>query len=403
VRSRFFAAVFFLLSPPWFLPAQQEADRTIKVPLGEWLATGEHKDFKAELRISEPFLTYQQRHRLRVFSSVEMRPLQKHAVKRHLHYILKVADESGTWFPGESYMHQRYDEVIKTRSELEIVSEIHLRPGRYRLAAIIYDSETQQRNVRFAKVHVKPVDDDPLPGIDQMLPRVEFLPGFDRSVVAFGGGKLNLPVANPEPVQIDIVFDVGMHLLHGNARLASLLASRQVQAANVLSDLRLQSGCISLTAVDVLRQELLFLRADAAQIDWVTTRQEILNRNLHTIEAGKLDARNQVGQFFRQTMEDILATAPGCSGTAAKGRRMIIVLTSGVLFPPRSRIERVQAPPACRCSTIYLKLGQISIFDDVPKALKDLDLERIEADDPRKFRKRLRDLMIRIEQLSASR
>ena len=396
------AAVLACGLAPLALARSENPERQIELPLDQWLAAGEKSEFSGKLKIQEPFLTFQQRHRLRIFSFYDIRKLQRSGVKRDLHYVLKIANASGEWLRGESYSETRFDGPVKSKT-LEIITEVNVLPGRYRVAAIMYDSEQKQRSVLFDTVEVPLMRDDPLPMAERDLPTIEFLPEFDRSVSQFGIGKLNLPVDNYRPLHIDLIFDVGAQWQHGNARFASLTASRQVQVANALADIRLRAGCVRLTAIDLLRQELLFERTDANAVDWFKMRSEILRRNLHTIGVDKLDAQRQVAPFLKSEVERILATTPGCSvPQGMRPKRVIIVLTSGVLFPPRTQAARVQPVPACACDIFYIRAAQVLPFDDVPGVLKDLAPRKIEAQDPRKFRRELRQLINQLEQISRS-
>jgi hypothetical protein len=376
---------------------EPDRERKIELPIATWLAAGEHQDFKGKLKIQPPFLTYQQRHRVRVISTYDLRALQRSGVQRDLHFVLKVADEGNRWASGESYVETQIDALVSKDSDLEIETEVNVLPGRYRFAAIMYDSVHQQRSVRFADVKVDPVKDDPLPGADAALPKIEFLPKADRNVSQFGIGKLHLPVENKRPLAIDLLFDVSAPTFRGSARLGSLVASRQVQVANVIADLRLRSGCMRLTGTDLLRQEVLFERKDAQTIDWFQVRAEILRRNLSTISVDKLSASDEVAPFLQSELEKLLAAPP--PGCAAASKRVIIVLTSGVMFPPGTKNARVSRNSDCDCEIFYLRVARILPFDDVPGVLKELSPRRIEADDPRDFRKELHHLITHLEQL----
>jgi hypothetical protein len=379
-----------------------DSKRKIDLPLEQWLAAGEKKELKGKLKVLKPFLTFQQRQRIRVIATYDLNAIQKAGAKRDLHFILKVGDSEGKWFSGESYTGNSFESQIKGNPEIEIISEVNALPGKYRVAAILYDSELKQRSVFFDDVKVSPVKHDPLPEADRDLPRVEFLPPSERNVSQFGDGRLNLSVQNQRPLQIDVIFDVSAQGTRRSvASLGSAIASRQVQVVNAISDMKLQSGCMRLTGVDLLRQELLFERIDTRAVDWFKVREEILKRNLHTISVEQLSGEDQVAPFFKMQIEKTLGATPGCTGRVKdKPKRVVMILSSGVLLPPGSKKVKAAPDPTCDCEIFYIRAAPVQLFDDLPSILNDLSPHKIEAEDPYKFRENLRRLIAQLEQIS---
>src|SRR5207237_4670221 len=85
-----------------------ENERKIVLPIEQWLAAGPHQEFKAKSKILRPRLTFQQRYLIRLVTTIDMPAMQKKSISRDLHHVIKVADESGRWFPEETYSHSTF-------------------------------------------------------------------------------------------------------------------------------------------------------------------------------------------------------------------------------------------------------------------------------------------------------
>lgn len=376
-----------------------DSKRKIELPVDHWLAEGDYQDFKAKTEIYTPRLTFQQRYIVRVRATIDLHTLQKTGIERDFHFLIKVADKDGHWFPDETYAKSAFATKLKQKTDLEVISEMHFLPGDYTICTIVYDRVQQQRNVQSQKFHVPEIKDDPLPDLTRDLAPVEFLPESEQNVLQFGGGRARLPVRTLHPIHIDLVFDLGAPRQTTRTGFAEYAASQQILAASLLSQMDIHEGCLQITAIDVLRQEVVFRREDAREIDWFKKRKEALGRNLNVIAVNKLDTQHEAGAFFRDAIEQLMVEPPQCiPRTTAPLRRMVIVVTSGVLFPPRTALPEVRPSQACNCQFYYLRVGRLSLFDDLTKILKPLSPRKIQVDDPYKFRKEIKRLLVEIQQ-----
>jgi hypothetical protein len=272
-------------------------------------------------------------------------------------------------------------------------------PGDYTIAVLLYESEQKQSTVLLKKIHVPAIEHDSLPEMTRNLRRVEFLAEPDKDALPLGQGELLLPVPTTHPVEVDILFDAGAPFSSRRSTIAHLVASQQMLAANVLSQIVPSTGCVHVSALDVLRQETLFERQNAEDFDWPKRREAVLKRNLDTVDISKLGSKNQSGVFFRDAVQRILSAKPLCAGAAAP-QRFVIVLTSGVMFPWNTPTPPVSSTGE-NVHLIYLRLGSYSILrnnryggsDDLPKTLRQLTVEKHFAGDPVRFRQLVRHFM----------
>ena len=362
-----------------------ENERKIVLPIEQWLAAGPHQEFKAKSKILRPKLTFQQRYLIRLVTTIDMPAMQKKGISRDLHHVIKVADESGRWFPEETYSHSTFTASLHN-TELQIISDLYMLPGRYNVATIIYDSIQQERTVLMKTIEVPEIKEDPIAELGRDLPRVEFLPPLDAGKSQVGSGTARLPVATKHPVEIELLLDVG------NA----YAASEDVLAANIISQIHPSDGCVYVSAIDTARQESIFLHDEASRLDWRTQGQQILDRDLNTINVTRLSER-QAGAFFRDTVQRLLDAKPLCPGKAETPRRMLIVLNTGIGFAG-GRIPELEISPASASSTVYLRVGYV-FFDNALKVLRPLAPRKRSAGNPASFRREVKHIMDSISQL----
>ncbi|MCU1306680.1 MAG: hypothetical protein JWN45_1375, partial [Acidobacteriaceae bacterium] len=121
--------------------------RKIQLPIADWISQGERQEIPWDVRITKPELTFQQRTLVTVFAEIHSAELQKRNVNRDLHFIVKVADESGNWMDDESYVPFRLTEKMDRRTDLQMQTELYLKPGNFKVAIIAYDSALGERSV----------------------------------------------------------------------------------------------------------------------------------------------------------------------------------------------------------------------------------------------------------------
>src|SRR5258707_914887 len=202
IRSTTFCLLVFLCISA-SAQDRPSAERSINLPIADWISQGERQEIPWEVHVTKPELTFQQRTLVTVFAEIHSDELQKRNVNRDLHFIVKVADESGNWMEDESYVPFRLTEKMDRRSDLQMETELYLKPGNFKVAIIAYDSALGERRLSISRVQVDRVDREPFPDLLSSVPPVQFLPGVTEGLVVFGIGRINLPVVTQRPVQFD--------------------------------------------------------------------------------------------------------------------------------------------------------------------------------------------------------
>ncbi|MCU1283906.1 MAG: hypothetical protein JWO13_256 [Acidobacteriales bacterium] len=394
--------------------------RKLDLPVQDWITQGEHTDFPWKVEISKPVLNYEQRILVKVTAAVRADKLQEQSVTRDLHFIVKMADESGKWTTTESYTPFPIVQKMDRHSDVQMETEMYIQPGKYRIATIVYDSVLKQRNLAFNKVEINAVPHDPLPELQKNLPQVEYLPGSSEGDDLFGEEHVTLPVATLRPVQLDIIIDTGKYedaedrttgpidtdqygrrlpRRLGRFPVAapvkdSVYLTRLLQSAAVLSGIKPSDGCVRVTALDPLKRRMIFAPTQVNKLDWETWREKLLAKDGDLVNVADYAGRREAPKFFQEQLESVMAEPGECRSAA----RIILVLSNGKHFADKTTKPRVD-PHRCagKCEIFYLHQEGREEHDSDELKIMLSAATILDAKDPAQFRQKLADLIKMIE------
>ncbi|MCU1311419.1 MAG: hypothetical protein JWO20_2544 [Candidatus Angelobacter sp.] len=398
--------------------------RSTNLPIADWISQGERQEIPWEVRVTKPELTFQQRMLVTVFAEIHSDELQKRNVNRDLHFLVKVADESGNWMDDESYVPFRLTEKMDRRTDLQMQTELYLKPGNFKVAIIAYDSALGERSVSFSRVQVDRVERDPFPDLLSSVPPVQFLPSPTEGLVVFGMGRINLPVVTQRPVQFDLIVDLSAYE-YDSARTPvprpmfgaprgfprpipvnrpamkndRKYLDRLIQTASVLSQMHFEKGCTRVTAVDVLNRSVI-VPTTVDAVNWQHVRKNVLGPDHNLVSVSALGGKDQVPGFVSEQLEKVMAAEPSCAAESGKPVHVIAVLTHGVEIEARSKTKVEQR---CNCEVFYLKQDDNHLgVDDLKKMVSPLSPRVLEFRNPLEFRRKLADLLQEMEKTSAA-
>jgi hypothetical protein len=389
------------------------------IPIEEWLNGPGRQDFPWKVRVVGPTLTLQQRQFVEVQVAIRQRDLFKDVSKRDLHFIIKVADEKGSWLAGQSYSHFIAPPDFSRGDVLRPITTLYLHPGNYTIAVVAYDAANNRGNVWRGRLLVPPLG-DPLHNLDNNFPAVEFLPALDRAAfsllggngtwelsqpaalahlltdaLALGHGSAELPIKNRRPVLIDVVLNL-------SSRPASSYAYKQsegalLQVGNLLSQISLEKGCVRVTAMDIFRQEAIVDRAEADSLNWDDIVRKVAALELNIINVSALSDRDSA-VWFEQSLERALASG-GCGLDNSSLRHVLVIVGRPFLFRPGAFLEPMaRRAPNPRC--YYLRYGfkgESWTEDQIESLIEPLNPIRLEYPSPLELRKKLAFMITDIE------
>lgn len=408
---------FLLLQMPVAQQRPQTLESGIRDQVSKWIATGEHQDIPWKVQVLKPQLTFQQRTVVKVKATIDAAVLQTQSVKRDLLFIIKVADANGKWSDDENFVPQKLDSSLGNSTNLEMESEVLLKPGKYRLATIVLDRVLNQYDLSFSTVEVPALKNDPLPRLLDTIPPVEFVRDGVHGAESFSAVRAPVPVVTRAPIALDILVDVSAR--ERQVRLAvppdfmsprmgrpipprmkltedKGYQERLMQSASVLAGIEPTNGCVRMSAFDASTKRILLEPTLAKDVDWVAVRDKVLGPEHDTISVNALQTKRDTPRFVRDNF-DRLVNQDACPhvANATKPLRIVAVLSHGLDFPDRSEKVKMES---CGCLVIYLRQSDTAYeADDLKGMLAPLSPKVLDFHDPAHFRQKLADFISEIQ------
>jgi len=396
--------------------AQETEETSLPFEIADWLQGPDREDLPWKVKLLKPRLTLQQRSLLQVDARINAGRLKNRDIERDLHFVLKVADSNDNWIHGYSYTHLPVPAGIQSFHQIQCITGLYLRPGKYTIALIIYETNLKQVNVWKKSFEFKNPGKDLLPDLDRDLPEVEFISGTPEYVMDFdmppayldsiwplGSGKEWLPVENGSDICIDIVVNVSYSQVLRSKSLQQrwlnylMNSSYMLQAGSVLTNLGLNKGCMRITIVDVLSMKTLFDRKEAKDFDWHDAGEVVGRQNRFTIDVDRLSSYTRASAYFHAKLSEILEDNSCVSGKNTPSR-IVIVVSNQQVFPENTDIIPVipQNPESTRFYYFCIN-NNAYISGDVNEMLKPAEPKRFMIRGPLDFRKALSNLILDLE------
>ena len=390
------------------------------VPTMQWLAGADRKDYKWDVELMSPRLTFQQRNLVQVRAYVDVAQLVGTG-KHDLYFVLKVADAKGNWLPDDTHNHYPLPPDISKDNDIQFTAGFYAKPGTYTAALLLYDAEQSKGNVWRKQFEVKPPKHDPLPELDRNIPPIEFvdevpedaLPvrsgaGFNHTRrFQYGGtdeqwppghGIELLPVrsSSRRPLQIDVVLNVAPWIdpfMQARPSPGSYRAEagRMVQIGALLSHITVSTGCVRVSAVDLAKLEVVVDRVDGRQADWEKLGEKIRKHDHDTISVSVLSKQKSTAGFLRDFMTNIMVDGKGCGG--AEADHAIVLVSHDFSFPSGTSGDRFWPDSKCACRYYYVRVRGANTSDDLDKFFKPANPRRFDVHSPEEFRKTIAELL----------
>lgn len=386
------------------------------------LAGPDHKDFKCDLELSPPLLTFQQRFLVRLRGDFDP-GAEDRRKNLKLFFVAKVADAKGEWLPGETYRAFDVKAGFDKDSALEYMTGFYVQPGKYTVALIVYDAQSGKTDVIRKPFEVKKLKNDPLPELARNLAPVDFVeeaptdapPVRTRSrdfarrrlglsnyhpedAWAPGEGVAYLPVNNVRPLRVDIILNVAASVDRFQDEAPSesqyrSTAGSMLQAGAVLSNFGLTRGCVRISAIDLSKTESVFEPMSARGIDWQKFAKKIEKRDNDTISVKVLSRPSSIAEFLEEYLKKVADDRSGCSDESGPVDHAIIFVSQAFSFRT-GKLEDVAQPSAERpVRYLLVRINRSGGGDDLARFFKALQAQRFDANSPEQFRAVLAQLV----------
>ena len=397
-------------------PAEESAPN---IPVTQWLAGPERKDYPWDVELIQPRLTFQQRFLLQVRATVDVAPMID-GRKHDLWFVLKVADAEGHWLPDDTHNHYPIPPDLSKENDITFTSGFYAKPGRYTAGLVLYDAGTSKGSVWRKQFEVKAPKHDPLPGMDRDLPTVDFVDDVpdDAVPVRSGAGFIRprrfqyvgtdeqwppgrgiefLPVhsSSRRPLRVDVILNVAPWLdpymqVAPSQRSYRTEAGRMAQIGALLSHIAVPNGCVQVSAVDLSKLEVVFGRQEGRDADWQKLTEKIRKHDHDTISVSVLSKQKTTAGFLRDFLTNIMVDQSGCG---KDGEHAIVFVSHDFSFPAGTNGDRLWPDTQCACRYYYVRVPGPNGADDLDKFLKPAKPRRFDVDSPAAFRKAVAELL----------
>ena len=343
----------------------QEAQRAFeKVPFDQWLKEGEGARIHWSMRVIPAHLTEFQRFGTALVVEIDGDEFVKRSKPGQLAVFLEVRDAKGQ--PYRNYRPMVLPNESKTASvaTVSVAQFFFVMPGDFSVAAVIYDTESQEHSLKRTKVKVPELAHDPLPGSWKNLPSVEFLAPADAPDGWYKPeitSRLSLPVKSEKPVCVEVVVNESPSETPTGrpGRMSRRNMGNLVPALKVISQMEIGNGSMNVTLLDLERRRVSFKQEEVSTLDWTRLRGALIENDPDKIDVHALENREQNAQFFvseiRKLLESTESNGDVPLGLSAEPARVLIVLSGPMSFAKGQDLRPIEATPEPGTRVYYIR------------------------------------------------
>ena len=394
VVTRIWIFLFALVTIPRLAAAEDQTPLDIRsIPIADWIDQGNLSEIPWRLEVSRPYLRMDQRIEVGYTVTMSGKNLNESGAEHELFLINRISDADGEWLTPFAVMRQELDQELPSGEQIRFNVRVMVKPGAYRLWIVLYDRKTGRHSVANRRVEVEEVSNDPLPLAYMSLPLAEYPRTVEVGDVAFEqiNSELHLPVENTRPIEVHVISALSPpEQWSTRPRLLQRHGNYLQSALDTISQLALENGSMSLTGLDLSRREVAFDQRHFDRVDWMKLREGFQKASSPAISAAALQGRKENGAFFRNYLQEELAT-----GASDQPFRVFIIVASSMMFERGSDLEPLANGADCNCRVYHVRfrLSLNDLFDQLGNFIRPLEPKTYNVLSPTDFRKALADIM----------
>ncbi|MGH9859873.1 MAG: hypothetical protein ACRD5F_07605 [Candidatus Acidiferrales bacterium] len=393
------------------------------------LSLGERSQLPWEVKLASPRLRLDQRLEAVIDVELSNATLNRHAAQHNLILMVRMSQHDGDWLPGHSRLAKQLDQPLPARTTLVFTVRALVVPGNYRVGVLLFDRLSGHSSVALRPLRVDPPVPEPLPQAFRQLPPVEFIhsqKSLDDVMLPDLQGRLWLPIKTQRPLHLELLVNFShSEEFMGRGRSPRLdwwsglrwrwprIGRRArpkaddnlamiLSALKPLAEMAVSNGSLRVTTLDLSNRKILFEQRDPTPLDWPTLRDALSQFNSNVVTADALAGGKESPAFLREVLHQRLAPAkaaaqesascpvvqaPPADAVVEPPLRVMIVLSSAMLFVSGSEVSPVNPPQNCNCRVYYLRLRMLgNVWDQIDDVLDPLKPRRFDIGSPADYR-----------------
>lgn len=287
----------------------------------------------------------------------------KHQGQGKILLLVQFRDSAGKIYQQHNSLPLDNVDAATGHTESIYRQDVFVVPGEYQVSVGLLITDTKEHAIMRKELQVDALRHDPLPDAWRDLPAVEFLPEDDPPDAWYLpslNGRLKLAIDAKRPVHVDLLVNQSSTeqmpqtrlLRHGGMDLGPVIA-----AVKVLSAIRVSSGSVDLSMLDLERKRVSFQQTLTAELDWQKLKGSFDSANPNKIDLGSLQRRDENAQFFLAQIQKRMAAAEG-----AEPLHALIVLSRPMAFD-KANLTPIQAAPDRNIRIYYVRYRPVQPRD----------------------------------------
>lgn len=422
------------LAAPLFAQAAGESPSFVQEKFDQWQKEGPREQVPWKVRLLSRGMSVHQR----LLAHFEIEADADHILKRgrtgRVIAMIQLTDPKGQRYRNDGTL--KLSEVKDARNADVIFSwEAFVLPGDYRVDLALYDTQSGEHDFAEHRIRVDRLKSDPLPDAWRDLPAVEFwAPKDDTDTDNLFHpdieGKLNLQLANRQPVRIELLADLtASEIFEGSHSAYTQYLRAVVPTLKVFSQVEMHNGSLDVATLDLKDRKVTFEQestpndtetgakagrdAAPAGLDWPRLKTALKATDPGTINVRVLKDRHPSPAFLRDELVRRITTdiARPASPKAAP-LRVYVIISGPLISYSFNNLDSTPTPSAlpeqCACLIYYLeydlvpaRTAGLSTIGKVEKMLKPLKVRAFPINSANDIRHALAVMLSEISKAAA--
>jgi hypothetical protein len=333
-----------------------------KIPFDEWLTHADNAHMRWWLRTSPAHLPLDQSVRLSEYqrlgtsitATVEGSEYVKRSRPGQMVLFIEIRDGDNRTYRGHEPLILKDGTRPENLREVRFPVPLCVLPGDYQVAAVLYDTESQEHALKRATLHIPGIPHDPLLHAWRGLPNVEF-----STCDSTNPALLSLPLDTPMPVRIEVVVNKTLNLDTktgwGWGNGATLLPR-----AEIIAEMEIQNGSMYATVLDLARQRVNLTASPEEKLFLKRLQNAMRLQDPLKIDARSLGNSKEEAQFFVSEIRTRLERP------IPEARRVLIVLSAPLKFPRGEDLRPIQTAPPPGTQVFYVRCKTLGLQSFMP-------------------------------------
>lgn len=299
-------------------------------PFHSWVGTKPKPQIPWSIKVLPTELSDFQRIYLRVRIQVKGRQVLRHVPEGGLAFMVQVTDAAGREFQDHAFLQPRDLAKDVSKGVLEVIENMLVVPGQYRLAFAVYDKGTGAYSFQERQVKVPGLKNDPLPSSWPTASSVEFFEPEENPFKVFLANppvRLNLPLQTGRPIRLEVIYGFRTPPpAAGSTSYYNQWLEAEFSEISALAQIGVGNGSIRVEVVDALHRRMLFEQDDVRDLDWPRLQSAVAAIDPTRVDVTTLQLASRGVTFWMQELQKRFNQAALAAANGAQPLNVYVIM-----------------------------------------------------------------------------